>query len=114
MGRLRTYQEAALARRLLFEMGDGLYELDTKHLPRNSLPHWLIWGTLGGELRKLISPAKDHESIGFIQAMLRWRDTIKLDDETLVIAGILDIDIIFYSFRERTCNLDCSLGTRKA
>ena len=90
MGRLWTYQEAALARRLIFQMKDGLYELDPSLLPPPTLPLMTIWAHLAKQLKALT--ITDVPAISSVQATLRWRQTSKPDDETLAIAGILNID----------------------
>jgi hypothetical protein len=96
MERLWTYQEAALSRKLIFMTKDGLLELDptASGLPRASLPLSTIWLYLSQYLEKLRKrPKEKGQLIGVVHSTLRWRNTSKEDDETLAIAGILDIDV---------------------
>jgi hypothetical protein len=93
MGRLWTYQEAALARRLVFKMKDGLYELIPSQLPPPTLPLITIWTHLARQLRTLTSESNSGvRTISSVQATLAWRQTSKPDDETLAIVGILGLD----------------------
>ncbi len=105
MGRLWTYQEAALARKLIFQMKDGRYELNPTRLPSSTLPLTIIWTQLAKELEKLRgTPDPKVPMIALAQATLRWRSTSKADDETLAIAGILGIDaseLLKYDGEER-------------
>jgi len=93
MGRLWTYQEAALARRLVFKMKDGLYELIPSQLPPPTLPLITIWTHLARQLKTLTSESDSGvRIISSVQATLAWRQTSKPDDETLAIAGVLGLD----------------------
>ena len=96
MERLWTYQEAALARKLAFMTKDGLVELDPTpmRLPPASLPLPTIWMYLVQQLEKLTKrPRARGQMIGVVHSTLRWRNTSKDDDETLAIAGMLDVDV---------------------
>lgn len=105
MGRLWTYQEAALARKLVFQMKEGRYELDPNQLPSATVPLTTIWIHLARQLEKLTTKPKDQTPlISFAQTTLRWRSTTKSEDETLAIAGILGIDasvLLQYDGEER-------------
>jgi len=93
MGRLWTYQEAALARRLVFKMKDGLYELMPSMLPPPTLPLSTIWMHLARQLKTLARESNSRvRTIGSVKATLAWRQTSKPDDETLAIAGLLGLD----------------------
>lgn len=96
MERLWTYQEAALARKLAFMTKDGLVELDPTpmRLPPAKLPLPTIWMYLVQQLEKLTKrPRARGQMIGAVHSTLRWRNTSKDDDETLAIAGMLDVDV---------------------
>lgn len=93
MSRLWTYQEATLAKTLLLQMKDGLYELDPTRLPPPTLPLTTIWVQLArlvGALRR--QPHTQIPMIGHVHSTLRWRSTSKADDETLAIAKMVSID----------------------
>ena len=101
MGRLWTYQEAALARRLVFKMKDGLYELIPSQLPPPTLPLIAIWTHLAKQLKTLTSESNSGvRIISSVQATLAWRQTSKPDDETLAIAGILGLDASILQLHE--------------
>ena len=94
MSRLWTYQEAALAKRIFFQMKDGLYELDPTRLPPATLPLATIWVQLArlvGALRS--KPHSQIPMIGHIHSTLRYRNTSKADDETLAIARMVEVDL---------------------
>jgi hypothetical protein len=91
MGRLWTYQEAALARKLVFVMEDGLFHFNPDNLGRNTLPLGLIWSQLMVQLKSRFHNS-DGFLIGYVSRALRWRSTSKPDDESLAVAGMLKID----------------------
>ena len=96
MQRLWTYQECLLARRLIFEMLDGLMHLagEASRLPRSKMPETMriVWQDLGKEIYRLQSPHGE-SNVGQMARALSWRSTTKADDETLAIGTVLGIDV---------------------
>ncbi|KAF9262441.1 hypothetical protein L218DRAFT_867422, partial [Marasmius fiardii PR-910] len=101
MQRVWTLQEALLAKKLYFEFSDGLFpgdqllgdEASSSLFERiNPLTAYLP----ASSLRYILKPPKEVDSLyntSKVIGMLQYRTTSKPEDETLAIAGLLNIDI---------------------
>ncbi|RDW57693.1 hypothetical protein BP5796_12494 [Coleophoma crateriformis] len=98
MQRLWTFQEAFLAKSLVFELQDGFFNLDTSleeeagsvfylELP---LPAAVIWASLVRQVMTLRRSGA-FDVVSMITNALAERSTSKPEDEALAIAGILNI-----------------------
>ncbi|RDW57095.1 hypothetical protein BP6252_13841 [Coleophoma cylindrospora] len=98
MQRLWTYQEALLARRLIFKVANGVYELDALDVQKNrppSIPNSIchVYRALGAQLLRLRGKSESTRNIASVSRDLGWRCTARYTDETLAIAGVLGIDV---------------------
>ena len=97
MQRIWTYQESYLARRLLFEFSDGIWEYN-EPLPRPSLPLPVseLWSCLAAFVRTLRPRQGTEElrgiTVGALAYSVNWRTTSRTSDEILAVAAVLDID----------------------
>lgn len=97
MQRLWTLQEAVLARRLVFEFSDGLATADELLLASSEDRIDPVVSYLSAELYRLIK-SRQHPNVGSgfrlgdVGNALRFRTSSKVEDETLAISGLLNID----------------------
>jgi hypothetical protein len=97
MQRLWTLQEAVLARRLIFEFSDGLATADELLLASSEDRIDPVVSYLSAELYRLIK-SRQHSNVGSgfrlgdVGNALRFRTSSKVEDETLAISGLLNID----------------------
>ncbi|KAI5837084.1 hypothetical protein DFP73DRAFT_569367 [Morchella snyderi] len=101
MQRLWTLQEAMLAQKLIFEFSDGLLAAD-KLIPSGEDNFNPVLMDLAIELHRLIqtrlysSLTSDYYSaelcLGDVSRALKFRTSSRLEDETLAISGLLNID----------------------
>ncbi|KAL8671599.1 MAG: hypothetical protein Q9168_003905 [Polycauliona sp. 1 TL-2023] len=91
MQRMWTYEEAVLARKVIFALEDGFhpYKVDTKPSMRRTVS--VVWQTLGAQLYRLRAD-REHLNIGHIYQAFRYRLTNAPQEEFLSIAGMLDLD----------------------
>lgn len=100
MQRLWTFQEAMLAKKLCFEFRDGLVDLDdlmadsgdvhcTSPLLMNMMERLGMMHVYGS--RDNLS--KISLTLGLVAHAVRWRTTSRAEDETLAIAGLLQVDV---------------------
>jgi hypothetical protein len=94
MQRLWTYQESLLAKKLIFELSDGLLHFGTSSIPHTKMPDTmqLVWYDLGKEIFRL-QHQQNKLNVGHMARALSWRSTTRSDDETLAIASVLGLDV---------------------
>ncbi|OCH89430.1 hypothetical protein OBBRIDRAFT_835831 [Obba rivulosa] len=99
MQRLWTAQEALLARLLIFEFSDGLTTIPHIMLPGRDDQLDPLQMYLSGELLQLLrlrgpGPRLGLRSFGFgdVTSLLQVRTTSRMEDETLAIASLLNVD----------------------
>ncbi|KAF8541198.1 hypothetical protein BDD12DRAFT_908834 [Trichophaea hybrida] len=95
MQRLWTYQESLLAKKLIFELSDGLLHFGTSSIPRSKMPDTmqLVWHDLGKEIFRLQHQQTVKLNVGHMARALSWRSTTRSDDETIAIASVLGLDV---------------------
>ncbi|KAI0955592.1 hypothetical protein AcV7_006218 [Taiwanofungus camphoratus] len=96
MQRLWTLQEALLAQKLVFEFSDGLATIQ-ELLPSGEDLLDVLKTSLAAEIFRLSKYRNYGEDpaafgLGDVARSLQWRTTSKLEDETLAIAGLLNVD----------------------
>lgn len=99
MQRLWTLQEALLARKIAFQFADGLLTLDNLLRSTDDLVFNPLLIKLSAQISRLTNyrsalAAEDRTGLklGDISHLLRWRATSRAEDETLAVAGIMDLD----------------------
>ena len=91
MQRLWTYQEACLARTLIFELaGDDLYTLDFPR-PGESIGKTMIWRSFGAQLTRLRIDRNSAMNLGSVSRALNWRSTEHGIDELAAVAGLVQL-----------------------
>ncbi|KAH6663306.1 hypothetical protein F5X68DRAFT_251516 [Plectosphaerella plurivora] len=90
MQRMWTYEEAVLARTLVFVLRDGfhVYSATTEPFMRKTVS--VVWQSLGAELFRL--RAGQRLNIGHIARAFRYRLTNVTQEEFISVAGMLDLD----------------------
>ncbi|OCH92337.1 hypothetical protein OBBRIDRAFT_773476 [Obba rivulosa] len=100
MQRLWTFQEVALARKLVFEFIDGLTEIE-ELLPNLDGMLDVITYNLAAEINRLLKrrelPRYEQRGrpgfgLGDVARALGWRTTSRMEDETLAVSSLLDVD----------------------
>lgn len=92
MQRMWTYEEAVLARHVIFVLRDGFhpYRIDTKPSMRRTVS--VVWQSLGAQLYRLRAADGDHLNIGHIYQAFRYRLTNAPQEEFLSVSGMLGLD----------------------
>lgn len=104
MQRMWTYEEAVLARKVIFVLKDGFhpYKVDTKPWMRRTVS--VVWQSLGTQLCRLRAD-RDHLNIGHIYQAFRYRLTNAPQEEFLSVSGMLGLNtetLLQYKGEERT------------
>ncbi|EMD39266.1 hypothetical protein CERSUDRAFT_122688 [Gelatoporia subvermispora B] len=114
MQRLWTLQEALLARELVFEFSDDLQDIRDLTFKLDAPPVQLAFGSellnLMKEVFDMASASIGHKGFGSfglsqVAWSLRWRTTSREADETLAIAGLLNVD----AYRLAALSSDCEI-----
>ena len=91
MQRLWTYQEACLARTLVFELAeDDLYTM-TFPPQHGSIGKTMIWRSFGAQLTRLRIDPSSVMNLGSVSRALNWRSTKHRIDELAAVAGLVQL-----------------------
>jgi hypothetical protein len=91
MQRMWTYEEAVLAKKLVFRLQDGFHHYLTTTQPTARRTVSLVWQSLASELFRLRTPP-DFVNIGHVYHAFRYRLTNASQGEFLSVSGILNLD----------------------
>ena len=91
MQRLWTYQEACLAKKLVFELAEN--DLYTLEFPRQgeSIGKTMIWRAFGAQLTRLRIDRDSRSNLGSVSRALNWRSTKRRIDELAAVAGLVQL-----------------------
>jgi hypothetical protein len=91
MQRMWTYEEAVLAKKLVFRLRDGFHHYLTTTQPTARRTVCLVWQSIASELFRLRTTPSS-VNIGHIYHAFRYRLTNAPKGEFLSVSGILDLD----------------------
>jgi len=91
MQRMWTYEEAILAKQLVFVLNDGFHTFKVDTWPSMRRTISVVWQSLAAQLYRL-RVKQEHLNIGHIYRAFRYRLTNVPKEEFLSASGILDLD----------------------
>ena len=91
MQRMWTYEEAILAKKLVFRLKDGFHTYSVKTKPTIRPIISVVFQSLGSQLFRLRAP-KDRLNIGHVYTAFRYRTTNAKQEEFLSVSGVLGLN----------------------